>query len=372
MDNADYAPILAELKNGDLTYDFKFNLAVKAFGHTAAYDALIAQYLSREKFPEKITLTFEKAQDLRYGENPHQDAVFYKEPLTSPSDLVNAKQLHGKELSFNNINDTHGALELLKEFNEPAIVAVKHATPCGVGIGATLFEAWKKTFDADPKSIFGGIIAANREVCEKIAADIKDKKVFLEIIIAPSFSDKALEILQEGKNLRLLTLDVKAPQAAYAPTPFDFKKVSGGLLIQDTDNTLFDDLTCATDRKPTDAELNDLKFAWKLVKHIKSNGIAIAKNGQSLGLAGGQTNRIWAAGQAIDHAGEFLGADMLKGAALASDAFFPFPDCVEAAAKAGITAIIQPGGSQNDNLSIEACNKYGIAMMLTGVRHFRH
>lgn len=377
VDAKDYNTILEQLEQeGGLTQDFKFTLAIKAFGHTAAYDALIAQYLGNcdksgtPKFPEKITLTFEKAQDLRYGENPHQDAVFYKEPLTNPADLVNAKQLHGKELSFNNINDTHGALELLKEFEESAIVAVKHATPCGVGICETIFGAWTKAFKADPVSIFGGIIAANREINENIAADIEKNKIFLEIIIAPSFSPKALEILQAKKNIRLLTLDVLNKNTK--TTPFDFKKVSGGLLIQDTDSILTNELTCATDRKPTEQELQDLKFAWKLAKHIKSNGIAIAKSGQSLGLAGGQTNRIWAAKQAIDHAAEFLGQGILKGAALASDAFFPFPDCVEEAHKAGITAIIQPGGSQNDHLSIEACNKYGITMLFTGIRHFRH
>ncbi|MDR2167038.1 MAG: bifunctional phosphoribosylaminoimidazolecarboxamide formyltransferase/IMP cyclohydrolase [Clostridiales bacterium] len=370
VDNSDYSAVLEQLAAGGLSHDFKFKLAATAYAHTAAYDALIAEYLGNlvadaPKFPEKLTLTFEKAQDLRYGENPHQDAVFYREILAAPTDLVNAEQIHGKELSFNNINDSHGALALVREFAEAAIVAVKHATPCGVGIGQNLHEAWKKAFDADPVSIFGGIIAANRAIDADVAAEID--KIFIEIVIAPSYTEAALEILQSKKNIRLLVLDSSAGRAT-----LDFKKVSGGLLLQDGDNSALGELKIVTKRAPSEAEMADLLFTWKLAKHIKSNGIAIGKNGQSLGLAGGQVNRIWATKQAIDHATEFLGADALKGAALASDAFFPFADCVEEAHKAGITAIIQPGGSQNDNLSIEACDKYGIAMIFTGIRNFKH
>jgi len=372
VDTADYTIILDELKTeGCIADKTRFALAAKAFAHTAAYDALIAQHLGKmadaPDFPEKLTLTFEKAQDLRYGENPHQDAVFYREIGALPTDLVNAKQIWGKELSFNNINDTHGAIELLREFDEPTVVAVKHSTPCGAGSGATLTEAYKKTYEADNVSIFGGIIAVNRTMDAQTAAEIN--KIFVEIVIAPDFEPNALEILKTKKNLRLLVLPVSAEKMGVG---VDFKKVSGGLLIQKGNNILSEEITCVTSRQPSEAEMADLMFAWKLAKHVKSNGIAIAKNSQSLGLAGGQVSRIWACKQAIDHAFEFLGKGAAKGAALASDAFFPFADCVEEAHKAGITAIIQPGGSVNDKLSIEKCDEYGIAMMFTGIRHFRH
>ena len=368
----DYEKILKELSAfGEVSKDTRFYLAAKAFAVTAAYDALIAQYLGNlanmPELPDRYTVTYEKAQDLRYGENPHQAAVFYKEIGAEQTDLVNAKQLHGKELSFNNINDTHGALELLREFEEPTVVAVKHSVPCGVGSGQDLKEAWQKAYDADPVSIFGGIIAANREVDADVAAKID--KIFVEVVVAPSFSEDGLAILKNKKNLRLLQLDVAKSET----NGKDFKKVSGGLLVQSSNDILLDrEPQCVTERKPTDKEMADLLFAWKLVKHVKSNGIAIAKNGGSLGLGGGQVSRIWAAGQAIDHAKEHFGADATKAAVLASDAFFPFADCVEEAHKAGITAIIQPGGSVNDILSIDACNKYGIAMVFTGIRHFRH
>ena len=379
VDGEGYDLVLRDLsRDGEISHKTRFYLAAKAFSHTAAYDALITQYLGKlahlRPYPDTLTLTYEKAQDLRYGENPHQAAAFYREIGTDTATLANAKQLHGKELSFNNINDTSGALELLRDFDEsvPTIVAVKHATPCGVGCGENLHQAWQKAYAADPVSIFGGIIAANCEVDELTAAEID--KIFVEIVIAPSFSDKALEILTKKKNIRLLQGATSARPYPYPHNARDFKKVDGGLLVQHMDYEFADkdELSCVTDRKPTDAEMADLLFAWKLVKHVKSNGIAIAKDSASLGLAGGQVNRIWACKQAIDHAHEFLGAQATQGAALASDAFFPFPDCVEEAHKAGITAIIQPGGSQGDAASIEACNKYGIAMVFTGIRHFRH
>jgi len=374
VDVEDYTGILKELsEKGEISPHTRFGLAAKAFAHTAAYDALITEHLSkpagRLDFPDKLTLTYEKAQDLRYGENPHQAAAFYREVGADASSLANAVQLHGKELSFNNINDTHGALELLREFDEPAIVAVKHSTPCGVGYGTNLYEAWQKAYAADPVSIFGGIIAANCEVDALTAVEID--KIFVEIVIAPSFAPEAVEILTKKKNIRLLTL---AGANCVRPPDRDIKKIRGGLLIQSADGILLDEanLKYVTDRKPTDSEMADLLFAWKLAKHVKSNGIAIGKNGGSVGLAGGQVSRIWACKQAIDHAHEFLGANSTRAAALASDAFFPFPDCVEEAHKAGITSIIQPGGSNGDVASIEACNKYGIAMVFTGVRHFRH
>ncbi len=374
IDPADYAVVLSELRaEGKVSVDTNFYLSSKVFEHTSSYDTMIADYMRKqrgaEELPETITMTYEKVQDMRYGENPHQKAAFYKEIGNTKGFLTNAVQLHGKELSFNNINDTNGALELSKEFTEPTVVACKHANPCGVGSGVDIYEAYMKAYTSDPKSIFGGIVVANREVDARTAEEIN--KIFIEIVVAPSYTEEALEILMKKKNIRVLELkdiEVKQPDTAY-----DLKKVSGGLLVQTVDSKLFDgELEVVTDRKPTEAELADLEFAWKIVKYAKSNGIAIGKNTQSLGVGPGQVNRIWAANQAIDHAIEALGADVLKGAALASDAFFPFSDVVESAAAAGIKCIIQPGGSMRDQESIDACNKYGIAMVFTGMRHFRH
>ncbi len=374
VDPADYQIVIDELKaNKKVSVDTNFYLCSKVFEHTSSYDTLIATYMRKERgvkdLPETLTVTYEKVQDMRYGENPHQKAAFYKEVGKADGFLTAAKQLHGKELSYNNINDTNGALELLKEFTEPTIVACKHANPCGVGTGANIFEAWTKAYNADPKSIFGGIVVANREIDADTANGIN--KIFIEIVVAPSFTAEALEILKSKKNIRLLELtNIDKP---YADGVYDMKKVGGGMLVQEVNNKLFDgELEVVTDRQPTEAELKDLIFAWKTVKHAKSNGIAIAKDETSIGVGPGQVNRIWACEQAIDHAHEHLGAEALKGASLASDAFFPFDDCVQAAAKAGITAIIQPGGGMKMQDSIDACNKYGITMVLTGMRHFKH
>ena len=369
VDPADYNKVLSEIKeNGDTLTQTRFELAAKVFSHTASYDALIANYLSGKaklpKFPETITMTFEKVQDLRYGENPHQEAAFYKEMLPVIGSITEAKQLHGKELSFNNINDANSALETLKEFSEPTAVAVKHANPCGVGIGEDIFQAYVKAHDADPMSIFGGIVALNREVDIKTANEIN--KIFLEIVIAPAYSEEALAVLKAKKNIRImilpniLTINEKA---------IDIKKVGGGLLIQDSDIKDYDDrdLRYVTDRKPTEKEMKDLLFAWKVVKHVKSNGIVIGKDGRTTGIGPGQTNRIWSTNMAIERSGENI-----KNGVLASDAFFPFGDVVEAAAAAGISAIIQPGGSVRDQESIDFCNKYNIAMVFTSVRHFKH
>jgi len=371
VDPDDYLVVLDELHGcGEVSFETRFKLAVKAFEHTAHYDALIAQYLRGQVkdagFPELLTFTYEKVQDLRYGENPHQKAAFYREVLPVPGSLTGAKQLHGKELSYNNINDANAALDLLREFDEPTVVAVKHANPCGVASASTIYEAYMKAYEADPVSIFGGIVAANREIDAQTAAEIN--KIFIEIVIAPSYTDEALEILKRKKNIRILQLkDISArPHKGI----WDTRKVLGGLLVQELDTELLPDMSqlkVVTDKKPTAAEMEDLIFAWKVVKHTKSNGIAIAKNKQSLGIGPGQVNRIWAVQQSIERSGE-----KVKGAVLASDAFFPFPDCVEAAAKAGISAIIQPGGSIRDQESIDACNKYGIAMIFTGMRHFKH
>ena len=374
-DPKDYEKVIAELKEtGEVSCGTRLYLCAKVFAHTSGYDTLIASYLAKKagmpEFPDTITLTYEKVQDMRYGENPHQRAAFYKEISTPRGMLTDAVQLHGKELSFNNINDTHGALELLREFDEPAVVASKHSNPCGVGSGESIYEAYMKAYTSDPVSVFGGIIVANREIDEKTAEEIN--KIFVEIVLAPSFSDKALQILSGKKNIRLLTLSgIENKEGGRA---IDIKKVSGGILIQSTDNVLLDKegLKTVTDRTPTEKEMEDMLFAWKIVKYVKSNGIAIAKDKQSIGIGPGQVNRIWACMQAIEHGVKNLSPEAVKGAALASDAYFPFSDCVEECAKAGITAVIQPGGSIRDQESIDACNKYGIAMVFTGMRHFRH
>ena len=370
IDTKDYEKVIKELKeNKTISIESKFYLAYKVFEYTAHYDALIANYFRTQNklknYPDIFTVTYEKLQDLRYGENPHQNAIYYKESLPTAGALVDAVQLHGKELSFNNINDANGALSLLKEFSEPAVVAVKHANPCGVGTADNIYSAYKKAYDADPVSIFGGIVAANRKIDEKTAKELN--KIFLEIVIAPSFSKEALEILKQKQNIRLLTLEGISKKINQ--TEIDMKKVLGGLLVQEVDKKIYNesDLKCVTKRKPTKKETEQLLFAWKVVKYTKSNGIVLVKNNATTGIGPGQTNRITALNLAIKYAQE-----KTKGSVMASDAFFPFSDCVEAAHKAGITAIIQPGGSIKDKDSIEKCNKYGIAMLFTGMRHFKH
>lgn len=375
IDPRDYEKVLSELKeNGQVSLDTKFYLMQKVFMHTANYDAMIADYLKKERhdeeLPETLTMTFEKVQDMRYGENPHQKAAFYREVGKQVGSLVDAVQLNGKELSFNNINDTNGALELLKEFKEPTVVACKHGNPCGVGSADTIMEAWTKAYEADKVSIFGGIVTVNREVTKELATEMQ--KIFLEVIVAPSYTKEALEILQSKKNVRVLQLDnISVPQKE---TGYDLKKVNGGLIVQTIDSKLVneEEMKVVTKVQPTAEQMEDLMFAWKMVKFVKSNGIAVAKNKQSIGIGPGQVNRIWAAKQCFEHAKELIGDDATQGAVLASDAFFPFDDCVEAAHKAGIQAIIQPGGSVRDQDSIDKCNEYGIAMIFTGMRHFRH
>lgn len=375
IDPKDYEIVLRELKEQkEVSLDTKFYLMQKVFMHTANYDAMIAQYLKKERndesFPETLTMTFEKVQDMRYGENPHQKAAFYREVGKQVGSLVDAIQLNGKELSFNNINDTNGALELLKEYEEPTVVACKHGNPCGVGSAPTLFEAWKKAYEADKVSIFGGIVTLNREVTKEIAKEMAS--IFLEVIVAPSYTEEALDILKAKKNVRVLQLDnIQTPQNA---TAYDLKKVNGGLIVQNIDSQLMieDEMKVVTNAQPTKEQMEDLLFAFKMVKYVKSNGIAIAKNKQSIGIGPGQVNRIWATQQCFEHAKELISEEATKGAVLASDAFFPFDDCVEAAHKAGITAIIQPGGSVRDQDSIDKCNKYGIVMIFTGMRHFKH
>lgn len=394
VDPKDYGKVLEELANGGVSLETKKYLQYKVFAHTAVYDSLISNYLAAQlgiTFPDEVTFAYEKAQDMRYGENPDQKAVFYNEQFIRKGSLSSAKQLWGKELSYNNINDANGALELLKEFGSvPAVVACKHANPCGVGTGDCVYQAYMRAYESDPVSVFGGILAINGEVDELTATEIN--KIFIEIVMAPSYSEKALEILKQKKNIRLLQIDDIS--ARRESTAFDMKKVYGGLLVQQYDESLIvgedmgvfnkkadvETVTLSsgkqrknygtgvvTDRAPTAEEVEAMLFNWKVVKHTKSNAIVIGKQGRTTGIGMGQTNRIWAAKQAIEHAGKEA-----AGSVMASDAFFPFPDCVEECVKAGITAIIQPGGSIQDEASVEACNKAGIAMVFVGNRHFKH
>lgn len=372
VDPMDYNDVIDELKaNNEVSKATKFRLAGVVFEHTAQYDALISSYLRSQRggsvLPDKLTLTYEKVQAMRYGENPHQEAAFYAEIGAPANSLAKATKIHGKELSYNNINDTNGALDVLKEFgcSKPVAVAVKHANPCGVGVGETILEAYLNAYEADSVSIFGGIVALNREVDKQTAQELA--KIFLEIIIAPFFSAEAIEILSKKKNIRLLIL----PELAQAndENSIDLKKVVGGLLVQKLDTKLFGEgeIKCVTKRKPTESELEQLEFAWRIVKHVKSNGICLVKGNRTVGIGPGQTSRVTALELAINYAGEHA-----EGCVMGSDAFFPFADCIEVAKIAGITAVIQPGGSVRDEDSIKAANQANIAMVFTGMRHFKH
>ncbi|BAI80656.1 bifunctional purine biosynthesis protein PurH [Deferribacter desulfuricans SSM1] len=368
VDNNDYNKIIDELKKGGITYETRLNLARKAFTHTAVYDALISNYFNKVcniVFPDEISLPMRKAQDLRYGENPHQKAAFYKSPLIKEVSVSTSKQLHGKELSFNNIIDINAALELVKEFDKPAAVIIKHTNPCGVGTADNLLDAYNFALECDPVSAFGGIVAFNR-VLDKETAE-KLKELFLEVVIAPDFEEGALDILTTKKNLRLIkTGDFNQIK----DNEFDVKKVIGGFLLQDRDLENFDrehGLKVVTKRKPTEEELEALKFAWIVVKHVKSNAIVYANKNQTVGIGAGQMSRVDSSVIAAMKARK-----PLKGCVMASDAFFPFRDSVDEAAKNGITAIIQPGGSIRDNEVIEAANEHNIAMIFTGMRHFKH
>ncbi|MGE5561238.1 MAG: bifunctional phosphoribosylaminoimidazolecarboxamide formyltransferase/IMP cyclohydrolase [Chloroflexota bacterium] len=389
VDPADYSGIIDELASpAGLSVQRRFALARKAFQHTAAYDAAIAAYLGgvsdaaaadasqaapatagnsiRPPFPTTLQLTYEKVLDCRYGENPHQAGAFYREAGAPAGTIALARQLHGKELSFNNINDANAALELVKEFTVPAAVAVKHANPCGVGTGETLLEAYQRAYEGDTVSIFGGILAFNREL--DLATAQAFAKVFLEIVIAPSYAPDALEFLQaKKKDLRIL---VTGPWDSSRARSYELKRVAGGLLVQedDVEPAAAPAWDVVTPRRPDARELADLQFAWKVVKHVKSNAIVLARDLATIGVGAGQLNRIYAARLAIQHAGP----DKCRGAVLASDAFFPFPDVVAAAADAGVTAIVQPGGAKRDDDSVKLAAERGIAMVFTGIRHFRH
>lgn len=364
VDAADYEHVIHELETtGDTTLATRHKLAAKVFQTTAQYDAMIADYLTAD-MPDKLTLAYDEKQILRYGENSHQNAWFYKSSMpNSNKGIVDATLLHGKELSYNNIKDADAAVELVKRFNEPSVVAVKHMNPCGVGFGETVDEAYTGAFSSDPVSIFGGVLAFNGEITKDLANRLND--VFLEIIVAPSFSEEALEILKIKKNRRLLTLDM-TPSLKRA---LEYVSVTGGLLVQESDDLADDEAKweVVTERTPTSEEVKAMKKMWQVVKSVKSNAIVVGNEHQTLGIGAGQMNRVGSVKLATEQAGE-----KIHGAVLASDAFFPMPDSVEYAAKKGIKAIIQPGGSVQDQASIDVANKYGISMIMTGRRHFKH
>lgn len=369
VDPADYELVLTELQAGGTTLGTRKYLAAKVFRHTAAYDALIAGYLTAavgDSQPEKMTLTYELKQSLRYGENSHQQAAFYQDALPVSYSIAQAKQLHGKELSYNNIKDADAALRIAREFEAPTVVALKHMNPCGIGTGDTIEAAYDFAYAADPVSIFGGILVANRTI--DLATAEKMHQLFLEIIIAPDFTEEAFAVLSKKKNLRLMTLDFSQKDQS---TNNETVSVLGGLLVQEQDVVKEDPANwqVVTKRQPTEAELAAMAFAWKAVKHVKSNAIVLANEHQTVGIGAGQMNRVGSVKIAIDQA---EAAEMMDGAVLASDAFFPMADSVEYAAAHGIKAIVQPGGSIKDQLSIEAADAAGIAMVFTDLRHFRH
>ncbi|MGV0938296.1 bifunctional phosphoribosylaminoimidazolecarboxamide formyltransferase/IMP cyclohydrolase [Empedobacter falsenii] len=356
----DYKVVMNEIReNGSTSIETRKLCAGKVFNLTSAYDAAISTYILGEDFPQFLESSYEKVMDLRYGENPHQKAAYYVDK-TKNGAMKDFEYLQGKELSFNNIRDMDLAYKVVSEFEEITCCAVKHSTPCGVAIGDNVLEAYEKAYECDPMSIFGGIIAFNREVDGKTAVELN--KIFLEIVIAPSFTEEALEIFKQKKNLRIIK--VKNPVS----DKVTYVKVDGGLIVQSTDNQFSTDLKVVTEAQPTDRQMTDLVFAQKIVKWVKSNAIVVATNGQAYGIGGGQTNRIWAAQQAIARAKEKVEEDLV----LASDAFFPFRDVADFAAENGIKAIIQPGGSIKDQESIDACNEREIPMVFTGMRHFMH
>jgi len=378
VDPADYDDITTEMQQnaGSMDYKRRFDLAVKAFEHTSNYDGMIANYLGtidldkeeKETFPRTFNLQFNKTQVMRYGENPHQQAAFYVEANPAEIGIATSTQIQGKELSYNNIGDTDAALECVKQFsNVPACVIVKHANPCGVAIGTNQLEAYDKAFATDPTSAFGGIIAFNQPLEAGTAAEII-KRQFVEVIIAPAIADDALPILAEKKNVRVLACGEWADPVA----TLDYKRVNGGLLVQERDLGMIteSDLKIVTDNKPSPEQMNDLLFCWKVAKFVKSNAIVYAKGLQTIGVGAGQMSRVYSAKIAgIKAADENL---KVPGSVMASDAFFPFRDGLDAAAEAGISAVIQPGGSMRDQEVIDAANEHEIAMVFTGMRHFRH
>ncbi|MCZ4294835.1 bifunctional phosphoribosylaminoimidazolecarboxamide formyltransferase/IMP cyclohydrolase [Vibrio sinaloensis] len=379
----DYERVIAEMDANDnsLTLETRFDLAIAAFEHTAAYDGMIANYFGtmvpsygenkegdeESKFPRTFNQQFIKKQDMRYGENSHQDAAFYVEANPEEASVSTARQIQGKALSYNNIADTDAALECVKEFDEPACVIVKHANPCGVALGSNILEAYDRAYKTDPTSAFGGIIAFNKELDAETATAIVERQ-FVEVIIAPSVSAEAIEVVAAKKNVRLL----ECGEWSTKTTGFDVKRVNGGLLVQDRDQGMvsLDDLKVVSKRQPTDEELKDALFCWKVAKYVKSNAIVYSKGDMTIGVGAGQMSRVYSAKIAgIKAADEGL---QVEGCVMASDAFFPFRDGIDAAAEAGIKCVIQPGGSMRDDEVIAAADEHGMAMIFTGMRHFRH
>ncbi|MCG6868634.1 MAG: bifunctional phosphoribosylaminoimidazolecarboxamide formyltransferase/IMP cyclohydrolase [Gammaproteobacteria bacterium] len=374
VDPTDYIRIVEEMSanEGKLGHDLRFDLAVKAFEHTARYDGAIANYLGQQTggepgFPRTLNLQFERIQSMRYGENPHQKAAFYREPDASGASIATSHQIQGKALSYNNIADADAALECVKQFDAPACVIVKHANPCGVAISEDIHEAYDLAFKTDPTSAFGGIIAFNRPLDGKTAADIIERQ-FVEVIVAPEISDAAKEACARKKNVRVLESGTWSD-----PRPsLDYKRVSAGLLVQERDLGMVGagQLKVVTRREPTPSELKDLQFAWRVAKYVKSNAIVYARDNRTIGVGAGQMSRVYSAKIAGIKAGD-EGLE-IRGSVMASDAFFPFRDGIDAAAEVGITAIIEPGGSMRDEEVIAATDEHGMAMVFTGMRHFRH
>ena len=364
VDPNDYSLLERELNDhGEVSFDTRKNLSSKAFGHTAQYDTIIHGYLKDENLSENLSLTFRKHSDMRYGENPHQSAASYLIPGNKEPNILNATIHQGKKLSYNNIMDADGALACVREFGEMACVVVKHANPCGVAIGNDLLDVYDRAFNADSLSAFGGIIAFNRGCTKEVASAIS--KVFVEIVLAPSFEPEALEIFKKKKNLRVLEIG----EFGKREKKIEVRNIDGGLIVQDTDIKILtkDDLTTVTKREPSEEEIQTALFTWKVLRHTKSNGILIAKNGTTVGLGAGQVSRVDAVHMALRKGGENV-----KGGVLASDAFFPFRDSIDTVKDSGISTIIQPGGSIRDQEVIDACNEYGFSMVFTGTRCFKH
>ncbi len=369
-----YADVIKEMKefDGATTFKLRQELAIEAFGNTARYDGMIHEYLhkrlSDKKWPDVFTMSGVKLQEMRYGENPHQPAAFYKDRANSLPTIVNGKQLQGKELSYNNIMDADSALMIVKEFDEPAVTIIKHTNPCGTAVGKDAQEAFVKAFEADPLSAFGGIVAVNRHVDEKTTQVILEKLSFFEIIIAPSYDAGALKAFEARKNLRVMSLEGLGKAKEMVPG-YHVRRVEGGFLVQEFDQAVEDKALYKVvgDKQPDPKLAKDMEFGWKLVKHVKSNAIVLVKDGVSVGVGAGQMNRVGSLAIAIQQAG-----DKAKGSVMASDALLPFRDSVDACAKAGVAAIIQTGGSVRDKEVIEAANQHGIPMIFTSYRHFKH
>ncbi|WP_041139533.1 bifunctional phosphoribosylaminoimidazolecarboxamide formyltransferase/IMP cyclohydrolase [Beduini massiliensis] len=364
-DPADYNEVLEALKDQKDDYNFRLNLAYKAFSLTGSYDAMISRYFAGvvgDDFPDILNISLKKTEHLRYGENSQQRANAYEDPFVQHT-LLDYEQLNGKEISFNNVNDLYGAVALVREFKDQTVTAaIKHSTPCGVAIADTGYDSYVKAYEADPQSIFGGIVAVNYKIDKETALEMK--KTFLEIVAAPDFDEEALEVLKKKKNLRILKLkNLDAREAKY-----DIKYLEGKVLVQDINDKMIDEIKVVTKAQPTPAQLSDMEFGMKVVKFVKSNAICIVKNGVTLAIGGGQTSRVWALENAIHNNQD----KDFNGAVLASDAYFPFGDSVETAHKAGISAVIQPGGSIRDQESIDYCDANEMPMVFTGLRHFRH